>query len=105
MPVISHAVHMRGEKDRFAVRASGKLCIEIARIAAEHLACLVFRHGEAERRELLLQYVSDRPFVTRVDLDRNQFFEFIDDTFLIHGRTPFLNEKLEMRNAKCWSGA
>ena len=89
VPVISHTVHMRGEKDRLAVRASGKLCIEIARIAAEHLACLVFRHGEAERRELFLQYVSDRPFVTRVDLDRNQFFEFIDDTFLIHGRTPF----------------
>ena len=89
VPVISHTVHMRREKDRFAVRASGKLCIEIARIAAEHLACLVFRHGEAERRELFLQYVSDRPFITRVDLDRNQFFEFIDDTFLIHGRTPF----------------
>ena len=67
MPVISHTVHMRGEKDRLAVRASGKLCIEIARIAAEHLACLVFRHGEAERSELFLQYVSDRPFITRVD--------------------------------------
>ena len=60
VPVISHTIHMRGEKDRLAVRASGKLCIEIARIATEHLACLVFRHGEAERSELFLQYVSDR---------------------------------------------
>ena len=89
MPVISHAIHVGREQHRLAIRASGKLGIEIARIAAERLACLVFHHGEAERSELFLQYVSDRPFVTRVDLDRNQFFEFIDDTFLIHGRTPF----------------
>ena len=89
VPVISHAVHMRGEKDRLAIRACRKLRIEIARIAAEHLACLVFCHGEAERSELFLQYVSDPPFITRVNLDGNQFFEFVNDTFLIHGRTPF----------------
>ena len=37
--------------------------------------------------------------VRNYQLSRVKFFEFIDDTFLIHGRTPFLNEKLEMRNA------
>lgn len=87
--VVGYAVHMRGEQHRFNGRIAGQYGVQIARVSAEDLSCSVFRYGEAEIGEFLLQYVRDGPFLAGIHLDRYQFLKFFNDALLVH-RTSFI---------------